>query len=242
MVLGLSEQGHHPSFISARTGIPRSTVRMWLDGDIPARSVDHGCETCGGLEHDFLSTAPVTYPYLLGLYLGDGCLSAHPRGVYKLRISLDNRYPQIIRECVSAIRDLGVAPNTSDRRGRSGGDCSEVYGYSKAWPCWFPQHGPGRKHLRPIQLVDWQAELVGYAPELFLRGLIHSDGCRFINSGRGGWRNPRYSFSNRSSDIRRLFRSSCGQVGLHCTEAPHTVYVSRKADVARMDRFVGPKA
>jgi hypothetical protein len=28
------------------------------------------------------------------MYLGDGCLSAHPRGVFKLRISLDARYPR----------------------------------------------------------------------------------------------------------------------------------------------------
>ena len=232
----------HPSRISAQTGIPRSTVRMWLDGDVPTRIVDGRVPGLWPGTSRLSSNGTGDLPYLLGLYLGDGCTSAHPRGVFKLRISLDNRYPEIIRECSSAISDLGVRPNTNDRGRGSGGDCSEVYSYSKAWPCWFPQHGSGRKHQRPIRLADWQEELVGYAPELFLRGLIHSDGCRFINSGRGGWRNPRYSFSNRSSDIRGLFRSSCAQLGLHCTEAPHTVYVSRKADVARMDRFVGPKA
>src|SRR3712207_7199029 len=40
------------------------------------------------------------------------------------------------------------------------------------------QHGPGRKHLRPIQLEDWQRELVRRHPASFLRGLFHSDGCR----------------------------------------------------------------
>jgi hypothetical protein len=44
--------------------------------------------------HD-LSTLPAAYVYLLGMYLGDGCLSSHPRDVYKLRISLDARYPGI---------------------------------------------------------------------------------------------------------------------------------------------------
>jgi hypothetical protein len=42
--------------------------------------------------------------YLLGLYLGDGCISAHPRGVYRLRITLDLRYPGIVEECEAALR------------------------------------------------------------------------------------------------------------------------------------------
>lgn len=77
-------------------------------------------------------------------------------------------------------------------------------------------------------------------PEQLLRGLIHSDGCRFINTG-SNWRHPRYSFSNRSVHIRRIFCGACDALGLRWTTAPHTVYVSRKDDVARMDAFIGPK-
>jgi hypothetical protein len=36
------------------------------------------------------------YAYLLGIYLGDGCLSAHPRGVWRLRVACDSQYQQII--------------------------------------------------------------------------------------------------------------------------------------------------
>ena len=32
---------------------------------------------------------------------------------------------------------------------------TEVKSYSKHWPCLFPQHGPGRKHGRPIVLEEW---------------------------------------------------------------------------------------
>lgn len=46
------------------------------------------------------------------------------------------------------------------------------------WPCLFPQHGPGRKHERPIVLEHWQREIVEQHPGPFLRGLFHSDGCR----------------------------------------------------------------
>lgn len=38
----------------------------------------------------------------------------------------------------------------------------------------LPQHGPERK----IELAPWQQEIVAECPELFLRGLFNSDGCR----------------------------------------------------------------
>jgi hypothetical protein len=77
--------------------------------------------------------------------------------------------------------------------------------------------------------------------EQLLRGLIHSDGCRSINTGRN-WRSARYSFSNRSADILRIFTEACSRLDVHWTTAPHTIYVSRVADVARLDAFIGPKA
>jgi hypothetical protein len=118
----------------------------------------------------------------------------------------------------------------------------ELYAYSKAWPCLFPQHGPGRKHEREIALAGWQRRLVARRPTLLLRGLIHSDGCRFQNTGRG-WSHPRYSFANKSEDIKRIFCDACELVGLHWTRSGEkTIYVSRKADVAFLDRFVGPKS
>ncbi len=117
-----------------------------------------------------------------------------------------------------------------------------MYCYSKAWPRLFPQHGQGRKHERRIALVEWQQRLVESHPECLLRGLIESDGCRFMNTGRR-WTNPRYSFTNVSPDIRDLFCEACDRLGVHWTWAPpKTLYVSRKGDVERIDEFVGPKA
>ncbi|MDX6690172.1 MAG: hypothetical protein QOG15_1629 [Solirubrobacteraceae bacterium] len=182
---------------------------------------------------------PDVYAYLLGLYLGDGCVSKHHRGVFKLRIALDAKYPEIVAECARAM--TAVMPGNSVGTRLSETNYVEVYGYSKRWPAYFPQHGTGMKHLRPIVLQPWQLEVVARTPQLLLRGLIHSDGCRFINTGRGNWTNPRYSFSNRSDDIRRIFCDACDLVGARWTTAPYTVYVSRKADVAELDRFIGPK-
>jgi len=249
-VLKLGAAGLSASVIARQTGVPRGTVRDWLSGRVPRRASAEGvpvssCQKCGGIAHQFRQL-PSAYVYLLGLYLGDGCISAHPREVYRLRIVLDLRYPGIVDECAAAISEV-VPRNAIHRQMRRGGFTRraeytnvEVSAYSKSWPCLFTQHGSGRKHERRIELSEWQRELVTRHPQLLLRGLIHSDGCRFINTGRG-WRCPRYSFSNVSDDIRRIFRDACDLLELRWTTAGTTVYVSRKADVARMDTFIGPK-
>jgi hypothetical protein len=251
-VLELGAVGLSASVIARETGVPRGTVRYWLSGHLPRGVTADGipvssCERCGGSAHRF-EQLPAAYVYLLGLYLGDGCISAHPREVYRLRIVLDLRYPGIVDECAAAI--VEVAPrNAVHRQLRRGGFTRreeytnvEVSAYSKSWPCLFPQHGSGRKHERRIELSAWQRELVARNPQLLLRGLIQSDGCRFINTGRG-WRCPRYTFSNVSDDIRRIFCDACDLMRLHWTASGEkTIYVSRKADVATLDRFVGPKA
>jgi Helix-turn-helix domain len=247
-VLRLAKEGRTATEVARIVGLPRSTVRDWLQGGIPrsANGPSEGlCLRCQGDAHKF-SALPAEYMYALGLYLGDGCISAHRRDVYRLRFFLDAKYTGIMDECEEAIRKLRPE-NEVSRRLRSGGYVGsaensqvEIAAYSRSWPCLFPQHGPGRKHERPITLADWQRELLVRHPEALLRGLIHSDGCRFINTGTN-WRHPRYSFSNRSGDIRRLFCDACDVLGIHWTVAPRTVYVSRKHDVALLDGFIGPK-
>jgi Homeodomain-like domain len=235
----LSLAGIPATQIARRIGVPRSTVRDWIGGHIPRIGRDGRPGRCGGFELR-PEALPPSYVYLLGLYLGDGCLSAHPRGVFRLRVTLDRRYPGIVEECARAIAE--VRPKSRVNRLQRPDNSVEVSSYWKAWPVLFPQHGSGPKHLRDVSLEHWQEQLVARSPELLLRGLIHSDGCRFINTGRGGWRHLRYSFSNVSEDIRDTFCSACDLLGLHWTRAPRTVYVSRKADVSRLDEFVGPKA
>lgn len=245
-VLRLTGEGLHASEIARRTGVPRTTVRDWLAGRLPqARRNGRSCDACGAPPHR-LADLPPAYVYLLGLYLGDGCISAHRRGVYRLRVNLDLRYLGIVDACEEAIREInpGRRVHRLMRRSNYTGlpefSHVDVSAYSKTWPCLFPQHGPGRKHHRLIELADWQRRLVARHPEQLLRGLVHSDGCRFINTGRK-WRHPRYSFSNRSEDILNIFRDTCDMMDLHWTNAGHTVYVSRKADVAVLDGFIGPK-
>jgi hypothetical protein len=196
-----------------------------------------GSSICG-IEHDFASLAAAPYCYLLGLYLGDGCISPHPRA-FSLRISLDSKYPAIIERCRQAINILMPKQHAGVLR-RSDG-CSDVYLFSKHWPCLFPQHGPGKKHLRPIALAAWQQALVDQATEEFVLGLIHSDGCRVIANDRGVM-SVRYHFSNMSEDIHGLFTAALDALDIPWTRSSKKIVsIYRKAATARLDTFIGPK-
>jgi hypothetical protein len=185
------------------------------------------------------------YVYLLGMYLGDGMLTLAPKRNWRLRIVLDQKYPSIIGQCADAMHD--VSGNKIGRVQKVG--CIELFSNWKHWLCAFPQHGPGPKHRRSIELVRWQEDLVHAYPESFLLGLIHSDGCRAINrvqrqtlAGRKEYAYPRYFFSNASSEIRAMFASACARLGLRCGPAnPRNLTVARRNDVAFLDSFIGPK-
>jgi hypothetical protein len=191
---------------------------------------------------------PWSYSYLLGVYLGDGWVG--PVGRTSVLIArLDTDYPDIVDDCVAAailaVPDARVAvhPVKNQR-------CVGVQSYHPRWLDLFPQYGPGRKHKRAIVLSAWQRAIVDAHPKPFLRGLIHSDGCRTVNrfktrlpSGRvAEYEYPRYFFSNLSADIRGLFCEYCERLGIRWTQSnPRNISVSHRASVAALDEFVGPK-
>lgn len=168
----------------------------------------------------------------------------HPRGVYRLRIVLDQRYPRIIEECGTAMNAVRRTPQPPRQLQRIG--CIEVSSYWKHWICLFPQHGPGVKHARSIRLQDWQRSVVEEYPGLFLRGLIHSDGWRGTNKVevRGkSYAYPRYQFTNYSKDIRELFCWGCDLYGVAWKQMRwNAISVARAEDVAKLDRVIGLKA
>jgi hypothetical protein len=113
---------------------------------------------------------------LLGMYLGDGCIS-RTRRTYVLRIFLHRKQVDVIARVYRAIRSLlpdhrvGYVPRRHDAS-------ITITSYFNGWPDLLPQHGSGRKHARAIILEPWQAEIVERHSDQFVRGLIESDGCR----------------------------------------------------------------
>jgi hypothetical protein len=253
-VFELWERGLSKKAIARETGVSRSQVRAWIrqsiDGVLtsPMRAARaEGGNACAGQCNRPATVDPAAYAYLLGQYLGDGCISPAPRNVFRLRVSMCDVYPNVRDECELAMH-MVMPGRRVGRIQRLG--CTEVYGDSKHWPCCFPQHGPGRKHERTLVLQPWQ-ERIAYdlKPEFFLRGLIHSDGCRVMNpvttyrsTGVRRYTYPRYFFTNESTDIRGFFIEACDRLGLECryTKA-NTVSIARREQVALLDSFIGPK-
>lgn len=224
-------------------GIPRGTIRTWVRNGFarkqrPASSCrcGHPCPHISGMAHN------PAYAYLLGLYLGDGYIAPQPHGGHRLRVTLDLKYPGIILECRRAM--LGVHAGSVTEAMKVG--CLDVTSAWCHWTCVFPQHGPGPKHTRPIILAPWQRSVaIDHYPHLLLRGLIHSDGCRVVNTvkTRGKvYAYSRYHFSNRSTDIHQIFADACAAVGVVTRfNNQWNQSIVRRADAKRMDLFVGEK-
>ncbi len=236
-VLDLIAQGLTASEASNKTGIPRGTVTDWANGHVPGRALKATrCPVC----NQSVNLAEPAYAYLLGVYLGDGCISPTDR-TYRLRIFMDSQYPQIIAGCVAAME--GVSPGKTAHVWQHKNErCAELSMYWNHWPCLFPQHGPGKKHDRPIELAPWQEELVSRYSEELVKGLIHSDGCRIVASDRGR-PSVRYHFSNLSEDIKHIYCAALDRLGIPWTRpCSKQIAVYRKAAAARMDEFIGPKS
>lgn len=220
----------------------------WVAGDVDMicrqrrSGVIGGIAGCPGHCHHISQVPQDTYSYLLGPYLGDGCISEGPRKVFKLRITCCSAYPKLLAECQEAVQEV-MPLNKVGCVQREG--CVEVFSYSKHWICLFPQHGVGPKHQRPIVLAAWQEAMVEEHPRAFLRGLIHSDGCRVINKVKGTGKMygySRYHFSNTSEDIKDLFGWACDAIGVQWrVNNRMMISVARRESVALLDEFIGPK-
>lgn len=239
--LAMIDAGASLRSVSVATGIHRSTLREWRDrGPEPKRSI-RGFPRC----EEGLQLPPDEYLYLLGLYLGDGCISEGAR-TSALRIACDDKWPHLAELCAVALE--GVSGRKSYRVGRSG--YHEVLALWTHWPCLFPQHSHGRKHERLIRLVDWQRDLVVQNPRPLIRGLVHSDGCRLTNWTErrvGGtvkrYEYPRYFFSNVSDDIRGIFADALDLLGIAWKQNRwNSISIARREAVAALDEFVGPKS
>ena len=177
------------------------------------------------------------YAYVLGMYLGDGCITRYPR-THLLVVSLDAAYPEMAHRCANAIKKVNPFHPASIYRD---GNVLRVKSYGVCWLTLFPQHGRGRKHLRKIELTDWQTTIVRANPWEFLRGLLESDGSRF-DRRVGGRSYPAYEFTNRSLDILDLFTHVCDDLGLHYTRpTSETISIAKREDVRRIDEAIGPK-
>jgi len=236
-VLELLDEGRTEHAVANAVGLPRSTVN-YMRHARGARRDRPLCPRCWR-PGKAVVLSPPDYAELLGLYLGDGCVSRMGR-VYRLRLALDARYPHIIEETTSLlVRSFPHSSIGAIREDRGATRTLSVY--SLHLPCLFPQHGPGKKHHRRLTLETWQERLVERAPWAFLRGCIRSDGSTFINT-TGRYRYLTYDFCNYSEDIRGMFTWACELVDLRYRAAGKRVRINRRESVERLVEHVGIKA
>jgi hypothetical protein len=124
-------------------------VRHWRQGDRRASPADSGrltapvCPRSHGRDLDRAG-----YAYLLGLYLGDGHITHVPRS-YVLWVACSDAWPGLIekaRQAASLVMPSSKVFCSSQKGAAPTSTASPSTGRV------FPQHGPGRKHERAIEL------------------------------------------------------------------------------------------
>lgn len=241
--VALVREGLVPVEAAHLTGVGVSTLYGWLHRLAP--DLVGAPAVCARCTDPPTALAAEPYAYLLGMYLGDGCVSRTPRGSSVLRVTCADAWPGVSSECRQAMAALsgGVVASVAKQ------GCHDLQTGWMHWPCLFPQHGPGRKHERPIVLEPWQQSVVDEHPGRLLRGLFHSDGWRGENVSvhrKDGvvtrYRYPRYEFTNRSDDIRALCSYALDRLGIAWRRnGAWRISVNRRAAVAALDEHVGPK-
>lgn len=235
--IGLMLSGRSDGEIASALQIPRTTIRDWRRSRGRTGSLA-GCPRCWERSRP-MRFEPSDYAELLGLYLGDGHILSVGRSL-RLRLSLDARYPEIVEDTRRLLARTFPANRVGEVR-RDGGSTRILSVNHRHLACLFPQHGPGKKHTRLIDLEAWQQVAVACAPWHFLRGCIRSDGCAFLNrTGRYSYLS--FDFSNHSSDILDLFQGTCDSVGVECRRYDRHIRIYRRASVAALVEHVGLKA
>jgi len=245
--LRASDDGMPDAANAALHGVAIKTIRRWrreYQRRGRERGQMHTASTCPRCADSALDAA--AYTELLGWYLGDGYISHGRRGVLNLHVYNDRKHVSDnlrIALLMTSVKQ-GGRPHTRQVPG-----CVITTMSWKHWPCLFPQHGPGRKHERPIILEDWQRAIVETHPGPFLRGLFHSDGSRVNNwatrmvaGQKKRYDYPRWQFTNVSIDIRELCCWALDLADVPWRQSNHkTISVSTRAGVGRLDDLIGLK-
>jgi hypothetical protein len=233
--------------IARQIGIPRSTIQNWRKRSIPPRGSRYADQSNWRPPHS------PSFSYLLGIYLGDGCLSVvRASGAIRsafVQIVLDEQYPLVIASCIAALRRTFPEARVGHYDYKRGRAITLQVSGERVMAAFLPLHGAGLKHSRTIQLANWQREIADAHPHEFLRGLLHSDGSRCLNRftielahGLREYCYVRYFFTNYSADIRALFCEYCDLLGIRWTQSnSRNISVSHRDAVAILDSFVGPK-
>lgn len=194
------------------------------------------------------------YSYLLGFYLGDGCLQhdiKRKTRSYTFMISNQRSFTRMNQEIVHALQIL--FPNKTVKfYNRKKSDCINIKLTAINLNLLFP-HGRGLKHTRKIELANWQEKMIEKYPKEFIKGIIESDGCRFAPRKKQCPSYIIYQFTNCSLDIHLLLQKFAKQIGLNFTfrerkniklkyrTPAYLTCFNDKKSFEILESFIGPK-
>jgi hypothetical protein len=176
------------------------------------------------------------------MYLGDGYIDKQPR-TYRLRICLHCEQDKVIKDLVDSLSL--IFPNNKIQKVKIKNAAALFVGvYSNRLPLLFPHIGSKEKHKRKIKLNYHQKKILSKIENAksFIKGLIHSDGCRYIINDQ-----VRYDFKNKSIDIVKLFIKYCNICGVRTASVRlsdngcYIVSIYRNKDAAALEEFIGSK-
>jgi hypothetical protein len=239
LVKKLHSEGYNNTVISNKTGIPRSTIKDWTNNSPKAFSDK---KRIFYLKKEIIKNKKLhgAYSYLLGLYLGDGYINKCNR-TYRMRIALDKKYIELNDFARANMCKIFVNNKVGEINSEG---CIYLSVYNNELQEIFPQHGPGCKHNRKINLLKWQSEILINVE--FMRGLIHSDGCFYKEIINNKYHYDRFMFSNKSADLHELFQSTCDKINLeydfqHKGDGIWQTRISKKDSVNKLKQIIGTK-
>lgn len=247
----MKSNGSSISEISRKIGASRSTIKQWLTPlkrYIP-KNIIHNITTFESFIDNMEKSEEYrkAYYYLLGEYLGDGCINLMKnKRTYVLRIFCADSHPLIIDEVKKDLKM--IFPDNSIQDVKKQG-CHSIGIYCSDLPKLFPHTGVGKKHDRKIELSDWQLKYIESNKLYLLKGLFHSDGSYYYSKGS---KHYYYNFTNCSLDIHKIYQDCLDSLGIKYTFnerkcksiLPNKVYLTvicRNSEVVKMFNLVGEK-
>lgn len=258
-VLKLNAEGKRICDIVRITGIGRSCVNNWINRkqkpkfvtaiEIPSNPIDFLRYLNNNIDDSLRNS---TYSFILGMYLGDGCIARNTR-TKQLTIALDKKYNILNEYVIESFnilfgRQALVIDRSVDRGQKTRSNSIDVRYSSINIGLIFPHEGVGAKHLRHIELAEWQKEIID--PVSIVKGLIYSDGSYFYSRSNKTYN---YTFVNTSIDIINILEYYLKKLGIvynkhtkHSLGAKGTAYkihlnVNRKLDVIKLHGMIGDK-
>ena len=207
-VKSLFEDGKNKSEISRITGIPRGTLKQWIQPtyirktDKPRNSYSPITDFESYLDSEEKKKA---YSFILGVYLCDGVISTFKTlRAPSIRLFNDTKYPINTKEWKDKLQIILPENSVNVHKNRNS-NCYIVLAYSRKLLDLFPQYGEGKKHDRKLTLSSWQQKILDEYPDDFIRGCMQSDGCIYSQNISDKLSYKRFSFVNKSEDIMEFF-------------------------------------